>query len=100
MTHGFISGGNCSFKRGEGLQEQEAGKQAIALLFYVCWESDTKDHSQKNTKSQRWTGRKMSLTLDRASQEASSPQADNRGTQGFSRCVTHPGNPSVYTSVR
>lgn len=71
-----------ALKGGEGLQEQEAGKQAIALLFYVCWESDTKDYFQKNTKSQRWTGRKMSLTLDRASQEASSPQADNGEHRG------------------
>lgn len=33
-------GETAALKGGEGLQEQEAGKQAIALLFYVCWESD------------------------------------------------------------
>lgn len=83
-----------ALKKGEGgLQEQEAGRQPIALLFYVWWKSGTKDHSQKNTKSQRGTGRKMSLTLDRASQEASSSPADNGGTPGVLTLCDPPWKP-------
>lgn len=55
---------------------------------------------RKTLKNRDGLTEKMSLTLDRASQEVSSSPADNGGTQGSSLGVTHPGNPSVYTSVR
>lgn len=77
------------------LQEQETERQPIALLL-VCGRRGIPEITpQKNMEALIWIDRKMSLPLDRASQEASSP-ADNEGTPGT---LTLCGSPWKTLSV-